>query len=228
MRQELRVFNVVLLATGILLLAAVGTLAQEVVGHVGGDMGYVPGLRQNPITSDQRQQIIGIRQNMHSQIQSIRANQNLSQQEKQAQISKAMQDSNAQIMSILTPEQRQEFSSWWEERQQRTAQMTGPGARAGAGPGARMGAGPGMMQRDQMGDVPGLRQNPLSADQQQRIANIRRQTQNQVQSVRRDTSLSMQERDSRIADIRSNSHNQVMNVLTPAQREEFNQWWQNR
>ena len=227
MRQEYRVLGVVILMAGLLLLAVVGVMAQEVTGLIGGDMGYVPGLRKNPITSEQRQQIIGIRQNMHSQIQNIRANQNLSQQEKQAEISEILLNSNTQIVNVLTPEQKQEFAAWWEERQERSAQMTAPRS-MGAKPQGRVGAGPGMMQKGNMGFMPGLQQNPLSSDQQQRIAAIRKQEQNQIQSVRMNKNLSMQEKNSRMAEIRSNTHSQVMNVLTSAQREEFMQWWKSR
>ena len=219
MKLVCRAFGVITLVAGLLILAAVGTLAQQVIGQVGGDMGYVPGLRKNPITTDQRQQVIGIRQNMHSQIQDIRNNRNLSQQEKDAKISEVLQNSNTEIVNVLNPGQKQEFSAWWQNRQERMAQRTEP---------RRMGAGPGTMQRGDMWVMPGLQQNPLSADQKQRITTIRQQSQNQMRNVRMNRDLSTQEKNSRMADIRSNTHSQIMNVLTPAQREEFSQWWQSR
>lgn len=75
------------------------------------------------------------------------------------------------------------------------------------------------------GTVPGVQ---LSAAQRQRVAAIRRETQQQVQAIRRNPNLSAQQRAQRIAEARQRGHQRVLDVLTPAQRRQFQQWWANR
>lgn len=79
-----------------------------------------------------------------------------------------------------------------------------------------------------MGTMSMLSQHPLSTDQQQRIATIRQQTQAKVQSIRSDTTLSVQERTSRIDEAQVAGHAEVTSVLTPDQIKEFQSWWSTR
>lgn len=71
------------------------------------------------------------------------------------------------------------------------------------------------------GGVPGVR---LTADQQRRVASIRRDTQNRARQVMRDFKLTPRERVTRWNDIRREGHDRVMTVLTPEQRAQFNAW----
>lgn len=75
------------------------------------------------------------------------------------------------------------------------------------------------------GTVPGVR---LTQQQRQRIMEIRRSTQQQVQQVQRDPRLSQSEKERRIAQIRQRGHDQVMGVLSSEQRAAFANRWRQR
>ncbi len=70
--------------------------------------------------------------------------------------------------------------------------------------------------------------NPLTAEQQKKIAGIRANTQAQVMSARRSPGMSAAEREQKIDQLRRQGHQQVMDVLTPAQQKEFESWWNGR
>lgn len=180
-------------------------------GQMGGaQMDNVPGLQQYPLSTHQRQQIAGIRTEALREMQQIRREPNLTTQEKNNRINQIMMETHNKVMNVLTDEQRDEFQQWWEQR---------PARRAGAGAGPGMGMGP------MMGTVPGLTQNPLSQEQMDQIRGIRTESMKQMQNVRTDPNLSQEEKTARITQIRQEQHRQVMEVLTPAQQQEFNDWW---
>jgi len=64
----------------------------------------------------------------------------------------------------------------------------------------------------------------LSEDQKKQIHSIRKQSQEQVQAVRKDTSLTPQQQMQQIRKIRRNELQQVEGVLTPEQREKYEAW----
>jgi Spy/CpxP family protein refolding chaperone len=66
----------------------------------------------------------------------------------------------------------------------------------------------------------------LSDDQKKQIHSIRKQAQDQVQTVRKDTSLTPQQQMQQIRQIRRNELQQVEGVLTPEQREKYAAWRQ--
>ena len=176
--------------------------------------GMMPGLQQNPLTAEQREQIMNIRRNAMAQMQDIRSDSSLSQQQKFDQIRDVQQSMHSQVMDVLTPAQTQEFQQWWQDRQMGM----------GAGPQMHMGAGP----DNRMGTVPGIEQNPLTAGQRQQITNIRRTAMAQIRNIRNDASLSQQQKANQIRDVTQSMHDQVMNVLTPEQHQEFTNWWQSK
>lgn len=64
----------------------------------------------------------------------------------------------------------------------------------------------------------------LSDEQKKQIHDIRQQAQEQVQAVRKDTSLTPQQQTQQIRQIRRKALQQVEGVLTPEQREKYNAW----
>lgn len=79
--------------------------------------GVVPGLQQNPLTQDQRDQIAQIRRNAEQQMQNVTNNPNLTQDQKWDQISQIQRKAHDDIVNLMTPEQQQEFTNWWRQRQ---------------------------------------------------------------------------------------------------------------
>lgn len=211
-----QVYMVVFVAVVSLVLLATSAFSQGMMrGRQGQAMGDVPGLSQYPLSSEQRQQIAQIRQQTQVQMREIRANPNLMQSERNQRIAELQAEQHSQVMNVLTPAQREEFSNWWQNRQ-----AMGPGMRAGAGPG--MGRGQGMM-----GNVPGLRENPLTNEQRQQIAQIRTETHRQVREIMADPNLTTQQKQDRISTVQWQSHDRIVEVMTPAQRQEFTEWWRN-
>lgn len=71
------------------------------------------------------------------------------------------------------------------------------------------------------GTVPGVR---LSAEQQRRVASIRRDTMSRSREVMRNWKMTPTERVRSWNDIRREGHNRVIGVLTPEQRRHFDNW----
>ena len=64
----------------------------------------------------------------------------------------------------------------------------------------------------------------LSDDQKKQVHKIRKQAQEQVQAIKKDTSLTEQQQNLQIRQVRRNEMQQVDGVLTPEQREKFDAW----
>ena len=75
------------------------------------------------------------------------------------------------------------------------------------------------------GGVPGVR---LTAEQQRRVASIRRDTQTRSREVMRNWKITPQERVQRWNDIRREGHDRAIGVLTPDQRQQYHNWWGRR
>lgn len=187
-----------------------------------GGMGTMPALEQNPLTQQQKQQIMQIRQQTQQQVRDVRMNQNLSQQQKQQKISQIQAQGHERVMNVLTPEQKAEFGGWWQQRQScsgGTCQMKPSGAGAGPGMG-RQGRG-----MNRMGMIPGLQQHPLSEQQRQQIVEIRQDAQNRMSTITNNTSLTQDQKWQQLDQVQRESHDAIVSVLTPEQREELSNWW---
>jgi Spy/CpxP family protein refolding chaperone len=64
----------------------------------------------------------------------------------------------------------------------------------------------------------------LSNDQKKQIHNIRKESQQEVQKVRSDTSLTQQQQTQQIRQIRHSATQKVEGVLTPDQRAKYDAW----
>jgi Spy/CpxP family protein refolding chaperone len=69
-----------------------------------------------------------------------------------------------------------------------------------------------------------LSQLGLSDDQKKQIHDIREQTQQQVASVKNDSSFSPQQKQQKIHQLRRTASQNVDGVLTPDQRQKYNAW----
>lgn len=191
-------FTFIMLMAAAVLLIAVGANAQ---GRTNGQTDVnVPGVQ---LTEQQKQWIANIRTESQQEIQRIRTNPDLSALEKTDRIAKIRHESHERILSILTPEQRTQFNNWWKERQTIRSPQ---GADSGQG-------------------VPGVQ---LTPEQRQEIARIREDLRVRVQEIRRDQTLSQAQKVERVTALRKEAHDKVLNVLTPEQRRQFQNWWTSR
>lgn len=174
--------------------------------------GTVPGVQ---LSQQQQQQVMQIRQNGQSQIRSIQTNSSLNSQEKSSRIAQVRQNTHDQVMNVLTPQQQQQFSTWWNNRQQMS-----PGTPAGAGMGPGKGAG--------WANSTVFKQNPLTQQQQQQLMQIRQATRQQLRAIMQNQSLSEDQKWDQVCQTLKSSHDQIQDLLTPAQQQEFKTWWQNR
>ncbi|BCW97950.1 MAG: hypothetical protein KatS3mg024_0777 [Armatimonadota bacterium] len=189
-------------------------------------IGLVPGVQ---LTPEQERQVAQIRSETMQRVQQIRWDSSLTPEQIAAEIAKVRQEGHERVMNVLTPEQRQQFQSRWPGAAPGVGLGRGPcgaglgrgagmgrGAGRGIGPGAAwLGAGYGMS-----GLVPGVQ---LTAEQQERIRQIRQDGARQVAAVMADPNLTAQERALRVQEIRTQTHEQVMSVFTPEQRRQFEQ-----
>jgi mono/diheme cytochrome c family protein len=102
---------------------------------------------------------------------------------------------------------------------------------AGTGRAESTRAGTRMSSRGSMSPaagIPGLQKHPLTAAQTKEIHRIRSGAAAQVRSIRADRSLTAAARAKKIDRARREGHEKVLAVLTPEQRQEFEQWWSHR
>jgi len=88
-------------------------------------------------------------------------------------------------------------------------------------PAQQPGAHPPAAQPDEGGPLTKL---GLSDQQKSQIHGIRQKSQEQVQAVKSDTSLSPQQQSQQIRQIRHKANQQVESILTPEQREKYDAW----
>lgn len=211
MKHALKIsFLVVALLMLIILTATIGS-ANGTYRTAEYKQGYVPGVQT---TAEQRQRIASIRRQYDQEILRVQSDTSLTQYERSQMITELEEQRHRQVLNELTPSQRMQFEQWW------AARTNGIPVPIGAGPGV----GTARMQVS-LGHVPGVE---TSIEQRQRIALIRQQTIQQVQDVENDPNLTPQQKQDRIAEIQRDGHEQIMNVLTPEQRDDFNQWWKGR
>lgn len=165
--------------------------------------GYVPGVQLTPA---QRQRVGQIRLETRIRERSERRNNHFSFRERQRRIGDIRRHGHDRIIIILTPSQRNDFYQWWDVRQQRGYFRY-------------------RMRTHVDGHIPGV---GLTIDQQQEIAQIRREAQRRMIEVDRDTSLTFRERDEAMIEIRQEERDRILEILTPQQRRELDNWWQNR
>ena len=206
----MKIFYGILCLMAAIALAAPQVASQGMMHRGGGGMGRgmmnqtcVPGVT---LTADQQSKIAAIRQETQSKVASIMSNSSLSSAQKQAQAQAARQAGHQKVLDVLTPQQLQQFQSNWR--------MGCP-----MGTGGGRGMGPGMMNQ---GYVPGV---TLTADQQSKIAAIRQETQSKVASIMSDSSLSAAQKQAQAQAARQAGHDKVLDVLTPEQRQQFDQNW---
>ncbi|MGQ9807168.1 MAG: hypothetical protein ACUVSM_11520 [Armatimonadota bacterium] len=200
-------------------------------------IGVVPGVQ---LTPEQERQVAQIRSETMRRVQEIRRNSSLTPEQMAAEIAKVRQEGHERVMNVLTPEQRQQFESRWPGCRLFGGagwQGAGSGAGLGRGPcGAGLGRGAGMGRGagrglgpgaaglgagfGMSGLVPGVQ---LTAEQQERIRQIRQDGAREAAAVMADPNLTAQEKSRRVQEIRAQTHEQVMSVLTPEQRRQFEQ-----
>jgi len=199
-----------------LTLATIATLAVRGSGQKPGFTGTIPGLAQNPLTDQQKQQALEIRQETQREVLRVRLDSSLTDQQKADKIADLRTKGHDKVLGVLTPAQKQELQTW-RQTHPRTAggRMMGPGKRAWEG-GFRAGG------------FPGLVKNPLTDDQKGQIAQLREETQKKVQGIRLDTKLTDLDKAARIREARAAGHEKVVALLTAPQKEELKTWMQNR
>lgn len=165
--------------------------------------GYVPGVR---LTPRQQRQIAGIRLRTRVEMRSERRNHHHNFRERQRQIIIIRRNGHTRIIEILTPEQRNQFHSWWNDRSYDQYYRYRTRTRID-------------------GRIPGIR---LSAYQQRQITRIRQDTRQRMLETNRDTSLTNRGRQQRIAEISREEHDEILEILTPDQRAQLDTWWQDR
>lgn len=163
--------------------------------------GRVPGVR---LTSAQQRRVAQIRRETRAQEQAERRNTSYARAEREQRAMAARRAGHNRVIAVLTPEQRAQHTTYYNNRMQRVATRYG-------------------MPRQER--IPGVQ---LSSAQEQSVARIRQDTRQRMNAIDRDTRLSRAERDRRIAAIQQEEHNRVISTLTPEQRTQFETAWQNR
>ncbi|HOM71140.1 MAG TPA: hypothetical protein PLP86_02750 [Armatimonadota bacterium] len=150
------------------------------------------------LTPDQRQAIQSIVESHRQQAQRIMQS-NLFPEEKRARRQELRQDMKREIFQILTPEQQAKAQRFMKQKA-----------------GQRQGAHLRMQQC--------FEQLNLTQEQKEQIAAIHRRAMVAVRDVKTNTELTDRAKQDRIKIIRERTHEQVMSVLTPEQRNQFNQF----
>ncbi|MEN6520778.1 MAG: hypothetical protein ABFD46_06455 [Armatimonadota bacterium] len=149
------------------------------------------------LTDAQKAQIQTIVKNHREQIRQAMQS-SLTQEQKQAKVQELRKEMKSAIEQVLTPEQREKAKQMREEARKE------------------------MKQRAQER----MKALGLTDEQLAEIKTIKEAGMEKVKAIRANTSLPAQERRSQIQAVRKDTHEQVMSVLTPEQREKFQQMHQ--
>lgn len=145
------------------------------------------------LTDAQKAQIQAITEQYRPLIKQVR-DSNMTPEQKQAQIQDLRKGMRSKIMAVLTPEQQQKAKKMWQQ---------------------------GAPQREKFQQA--LKSLNLTPDQQTQIAAIRKQSAQEAQAIKQDTSLSDTARQAKLQDLRKNTREQIMCVLTPEQKAKLKQ-----
>lgn len=164
--------------------------------------GRVPGVT---LSAAQERRIAQIRRETRAREMAERRNTSYARAERENRAMAARREGHERVIAVLTPEQRARHYSYHNEQMNRVASRYGMTTR--------------------MARIPGVQVN---AEQERSIAQVRRESQQRMSEARRDTNLTREERDRRLMEIRQEEHNRVLNILSPEQRAQFENAWQNR
>jgi Spy/CpxP family protein refolding chaperone len=137
---------------------------------------------------------------------------NLSSTQKDTKVNQVIEQTHQRVLAVLTPQQRRQYDAWWQKHVE--APIASRSGGAGAGPSDPL-----------LFRVPGVDPSSLTDAQKNRIAEIRLDTIDRVSEIDSNASLSEDQKMNQIDQARMQGHSQVMSVLTPEQKQQFENWW---
>ncbi len=165
------------------------------------------------LTQEQRQKLEPIFQQQMQQMRATREDTSLTPEQRRVKMDQLRQSTHSQINSVLTPEQQEKFKQLREKH--------GPGM---GGPGR----GPGMSMRGPGAGMGPLARLNLTPDQQAKLKPIFEDTHSKMQALHQDTSLTPEQRREKARQIWQNSQAQINTILTPEQKQQWEQMRERR
>jgi Spy/CpxP family protein refolding chaperone len=203
-----RYVGILVLVLLILALTVASVYAAQGTKPGGTSIGVgMQGLSKHPLTPAQKNQIAAIRQENRQKVQSIMSNSKLTQKQKDDQIAAVRMDTHKKMMAVLTPDQRKELADFKRAHAKPAAQGKGPAVKTSKATAAS--------------EFPMLKKHPLTNDQKQRIADMRRDEKKEIQAVNADKKLTSTQKADRIKEIRSRTRSDILSVLTTEQKDEL-------
>ena len=146
------------------------------------------------LTADQKTKLKALHESTRQQVEALRSDSTLSTQDKEAKLRTIHESSRQQLQAILTPEQQQLMKNERHESQ------------------GRRGFGHG---RDPFADL------GLTTEQRSQIETIHKSSQDQLNALRNDSTLSQEQKDAKAKSIMQSTHQQVLGLLTPEQQQKL-------
>lgn len=203
-----------------LLLAAIPGAAQEIPSRPNEGVKRTESKREQystyqqlGLTADQRTRLVALQKEGKAGLSAIRNNPALSAAAKKEQLAALQQQQTQKRNAILTPEQQK----LWKEADRgrnKTASITIDQRRKASGNGEDRNALPAVT--DKTGS-----KIKLSAEQEQKMADLKDRYKEQARSIRQDQTLSADEKKARIGLLKKEARKKQKALLTPAQ---WQQW----
>jgi len=146
------------------------------------------------LTADQKTKLKALHESTRQQVEALRSDSTLSTQDKEAKLRAIHESSRQQLQAILTPEQQQLMKNERHESEGRR------GFGHGRDPFAELG---------------------LTTEQRSQIETIHKSSQDQLNALRNDATLSQEQKDAKAKSIMQNTHQQVLGLLTPEQQQKL-------
>jgi Spy/CpxP family protein refolding chaperone len=165
------------------------------------------------LSADQKARLQSIRENFKNQSQELKSNSSLSAEQKQARRKELHQQFRSQIESVLTLAQKEQMKknkSEWKEKRKEAKKDFKKGDRSKNAQGR--GLKRGQDAQKELG---------LTADQQQKMQQLRSDFRNKFSSLRSDNSLTQEQKKTKMQELMKQQNDAMKSILTPEQVEKM-------
>jgi Spy/CpxP family protein refolding chaperone len=165
------------------------------------------------LSSDQKARLQSIRENFKKQSQELKSNSSLSAEQKQARRKELHQQFRSQMESVLTPaqkEQMQKNKTEWKGQKKEAKKDFKKDDRSKNVPGRSFKRG--QDAQKELG---------LTADQQQKVQQLRSNFRNKFSSLRSDNSLTQEQKKTKMQELMKQQQDAMKSILTPEQVEKM-------
>jgi len=168
--------------------------------------------KQLNLTADQQAKLKSIRQQEHNEMKALKENKSLTADQLKTQRTELHKKYRTQSETVFTPEQKQQLAKWKSEHKGKEGKgfkKDGQANHSKGDKGFQRGEG---FQKELN----------LTQDQKDKMAKLRANSKTSFESIRKDQSLTDDQKKAKMMELRKQQSEQMKSILTPEQLEKMN------